>query len=606
MTSTASGSNVAATPADAGAPAADVPSAGTPSAGAPSMSGDGDLERLRELLFGDELREIEAARARIAAIEGTQGSLSRRLPPALEEASAGSDAPRVARALATPVASALATAVRDNRQGLVDALFPVIGPLIRKSIAEALRNLVADLNGAIESSFTPRGLKWRLEAWRAGVPYAQVVLKHRLAYEIDHVFLIARESGLVLHHESAPALPELDKDAIAGMLTALGDFVGDSVGGGDGGALESVRVGEHLVWFLHGPRANLACFIRGVPPPALYGLLEQRIEEIHSRFDLDGGADAPGAAAFWHESLQPLALTRQAAPEGVAARKPPSMLPLLALVLALAVALFAFLVSRERWQARVDALRGRLEAHPGFVLGGIDASPWRRLVVRGLLDPDAEPLAPLLHDGDFGGVVPRLDVQGYLSGADAVVERRARRLLQPPAGVDVAAKAGVLALSGAAAPAWIERATERAAWIAGVARVESTLQPAVDAAAAARAELAELARTLPSTMLTFTGDVQPAADAADVADAIAATARRAAALARTAGLDVRLTCVGTNSREGSDTGNESLRARRAQWLAQALAERGVRGADGGELATAGDAGVDRRGAYLRLSIGEGR
>lgn len=596
MTSTASGSDAAATPADAGAPSADPPSV---------SGGTGDLERLRELLLGDELRELDAARARIAAIEGTQGSLSRRLPPALEEASAGADAPRVARALAMPVASALATAVRDNRQGLVDALFPVIGPLIRKSIAEALRNLVADLNGAIESSFTPRGLKWRLEAWRAGVPYAQIVLKHRLAYEIDHVFLIERESGLVLHHESAPGLPGLDKDAIAGMLTALGDFVGDSVGGGDADALESVRVGEHLVWLLHGPRANLACFIRGVPPPALYGLLEQRLEEIHSRFDADGSPGAPGAAAFWHESLQPLALTREVAPQDAGARKPPSMLPAFAIVLALAVALFAFLVSRERWHARVDALRGRLDAHPGFVLGGIDASPWRRIVVHGLLDPDAEPLAPLLHAEDFGGVAPEVRAEGYLSGADAVVERRARRLLQPPAGVGIAAKDGVLALSGTAPPAWIARATERAGWIAGVARVESALTPAVDATATARAELAELARTLPSATVAFAGEVQPAADASAVADEIAAAARRATALAKTAGLRVRLTCVGTNSREGSDAGNESLRARRAQWLAQALAERGVRGADGGELATDGDAGADRRGAYLRLSIGEG-
>ena len=184
----------------------------------------GEFERLRELLLGEERRALDAARARIAELERTQDNLSQRLPGALEALADEASTTRVANALAAPVSQALGAAVQRNRQSLIDVLFPIIGPLIRKSIAEALRNLVADLNGAIESSFTLRGLKWRVEAWRAGVPYAQVVLKHRLAYAIDHVFLIERDSGLVLHHEAAPGLPELDKDAIAGMLTALGDF----------------------------------------------------------------------------------------------------------------------------------------------------------------------------------------------------------------------------------------------------------------------------------------------------------------------------------------------------------------------------------------------
>lgn len=566
----------------------------------------GDFERLRDILLGAERRELDAARARIAELERMQGALPERLPGAFEAVRGDAATARVASALAEPVSQALGAAVQRNRQSLIDVLFPIIGPLIRKSIAEALRNLVADLNGAIESSFTLRGLKWRLEAWRAGVPYAQVVLKHRLAYEIDHVFLIERDSGLVLHHESAPGLPELDKDAIAGMLTALGDFVGDSVGAEEGGGtLESVRVGEHVVWMLHGPRANLACFTRGVPPPSLHGLLEQRLEEIHARWGADPDADphAPGDRDAWHEALQPVALTQQAGNvDAQDARKTPSRLPLFLIVLALAALLFAFLVSRERWETRIHALRGQLEAHPGFVLTALDARPWKDLVVRGLLDPDAEPLAPLLKAADLGDVRPRIEATGYLSTADAVVERRARRLLQPPASVQVAAKHGVLVLSGSAPREWIDRANERAGWIAGVAGVESTLAADVDPVAVARAALEQLAKKLPSTAVEFDDEVQPSGSVAPALDAMARDAKRALELAKVAGVAVHLTCVGANTRVGTEQKNQHLRAERAQWLALSLAARGVTGADGGGLATDGDAELDRRVAYLRLTI----
>ncbi|MBO9664682.1 hypothetical protein [Dokdonella sp.] len=596
MTSSGSGQDSREPSADAAAVVSDLLEESPP---------PGEFERLRELLLGEERRALDAARARIAELERTQDNLSQRLPGALEALADEASTTRVANALAAPVSQALGAAVQRNRQSLIDVLFPIIGPLIRKSIAEALRNLVADLNGAIESSFTLRGLKWRVEAWRAGVPYAQVVLKHRLAYAIDHVFLIERDSGLVLHHEAAPGLPELDKDAIAGMLTALGDFVGDSVGREGGGTLESVRVGEHLVWMLHGPRANLACFIRGVPPQALHGLLEQRLEEIHARLAAAADEDprTPQNQTIWHEALQPPALIQEAGRSAESEqRKSPSRWPLLLIVLVLAALLFAFLLSRERWQARVDDLRGKLEAHPGFVLNGIEAKPWSRLVVHGLLDPDAAPLAPLLDASAFGGVEPKLDATGYLSTDDAVVERRAQRLLQPPAGVRIAVKDGALNLSGAAPQAWLDTATERAGWIAGVARVASTLTPEIDPVATARAELQRLVREFPSTQVGFLDDATPADDAANAVDTIAREARRAIELAKIGKVRVRLTCVGANTEVGSGQTNQRLRAARAQWLALALAARGVGGTDGGALATDGDAGLNRRVAYLRLTV----
>ncbi|HEY0179035.1 MAG TPA: hypothetical protein VGC30_05325 [Dokdonella sp.] len=560
----------------------------------------GDLVRLKELLLGPERRALDAAQQRIESLERAERELPRRLPGALEAAARGDGAARVAAALAEPVAQALGAAVQRDRHSLIDALFPIIGPLIRKSIAEALRNLVADLNAAVESSFTLHGLKWRLEAWRAGVPYAHVVLKHRLAYRIEHVFLIDAASGLVIDHEAAPDLPALDADAIAGMLTALGDFVGDSVGRAGGGALESVRVGEYLVWVVPGPRANLACFMRGVPPGELRALLEQRLEEVHERLAAIMAGGARAEAPPWRELLDPPTLQRAVGAEPDAPAAAPSRWPLLIVLVAVLALLATFAAGRERWNARVDALRARLVAHPGFVLTGIDARPWRELVVHGLLDADAEPLAPLL--AGFDGVRTRLDAAGYVSGDDAVVERRARRLLAPPDGVRIAVRRGVLRLDGRAPADWIARAGERAGWIAGVARSELALTPELDAAVAARAELERLAADLAARPVVFVDDVR-AADGADArVDELAGAVRRAQALAASAHVGLALVAVGTNDAPGSDAINRRVRLARARWLADALAARGVADA----IDTGEDARGERRGAYLRLAIGAPR
>lgn len=556
-----------------------------------------DLDRLKDILLDDERRTLDVLDARVAELDRTQRQLPARLPGAIEHAQEGAGAERFAKALARPVTQALGAAVRENRKVIIDVLFPVIGPAIRKAIAEALRNLVADVNGAIESSLTPRGLRWRFEAWRSGVPYAEIVLKHALTYGIDHVFLIERDSGIVLDRESAPQLADLDADAIAGMLTAIGEFVRDSVGRDGSGTLDSARVGEHLLWVVQGPRANLACFIHGVPPPRLHALLEQRLEEIHAAL---GEISASGADDAWRHSLRPEELMREVGADERSRRPTSARWPLL-LALLVMFGLIAWVIVRyERHVIWIEDLRARLSAHPGFVLTGIDKSGGD-VTVHGLLDPDAEPLEPSSSDTASARHV-KLDTVGYVSTDDAVIAHRARRLLAAPPGITIGVKSGVLALGGHAAGAWVDAARERAAWIAGVRGVEFAVARDTDEATAARAELDALARTIPARRITFVRDTELAPGADAVFDELVGDALRAQSLATTAGIGIAWTATGTNDDPGSDATNARVRAARASWLADALDARGISG-----VRTAADDDAQalqerQRGVFLRLVI----
>ena len=501
-------------------------------------------------------------------------------------------------ALAMPVAHALGAAVHENRQVVIDVLSPVIGPAIRKAITEGLRNFVAEVNGALESGFTPRGVRWRVEAWRSGVPYAQIVDEHTLNYRIDHVFLIERDSGLVLDRESAPHLTKLDADAIAGMLTAIGAFVRDSVGRDGSGTLDAARVGEHLLWIMRGPRANLACFIHGVPPAQLHTLLERRLEAIHARFGA-GSYQVDDAA---RQSLRPDELMREvraAHRSSAAESRWPVRIALLALL-----ALFGWTMVRYgRTDAWIEGVRTRLAAHPGFVLTGLERHG-NNVTVRGLLDPDAEPIATSLgNDADR----VKVDTAGYVSTDDAIIAHRARRLLAAPDSATIAVNGGTLALGGSAAAEWIDDARVRAAWVPGVRGVEFSVVREGDAAAlalAARAALAALAGSVPERRIAFVRETEPAPDAAPVLDAIIADAQRAQALAVTAGVAIAWIATGTGDDHGSAETNARVRDVRAHWLAGALGAHGVANvrtaADGDTAAT----DVPERSAFVRLVVQE--
>ena len=266
-----------------------------------------------------------------------------------------------------------------------------------------------------------------------------------------------------------------------------------------------------------------------------------------------------------------------------------------------AVAVVAwFIAQRLRDDAWIEEVRATLATHAGFVTTRIERGGGA-LNVRGLIDPDGEPLDAAKLAGESARMPLKLETAGYVSTDDAIVARRAKRLLDAPAGVTIEARDGTLALGGRAAAAWVDDARERAAWVPGVRRVEFDVAPEDDAVATARTALAEIARSMPSKRVAFIRETEPAAESSAIVDAIAADAQRAATLAATAGVPIRWIATGTNDDPGSDATNARIRSARAQWLADALRARGVTNVAAAPDDDAAARETRERGAFLRLS-----
>ena len=425
------------------------------------MSGE-QVERLRDLLRVPDQASQDQLVKRVDGVEQQLEQLPDKLPAALR--SADSHGPDLAGALEQPVAKAVETLARTRRELLANALFPVLGPAIRQAITEALRGLVDNLNRLLESTFSIRGLRWRLESWRSGMPYAQVALRHMLRYSVDHLFVIQNGSGLLLAKAHQFEFQGNDSDAVAAMLTAIRDFMRDSGLAPGEAELRQVELGDHLLRLYPGPDAYLAAAISGVPGREVDQSLSTLLEDMHRQVPaaLEQGQPDPQVDELLRSWFS-LSGRSQELEESAQRR------PLMAILLIGLLALLALIWIGERlWTgSEATALSKGLAAEPGYQARA-QRDGWRQLRVDGLRDPVSRPLTALLSELQLDPERVWNHTQPYLSLSPELVASRLQKLLQPPEGVVIEAAGGQIRIHGEADLTWAESAQLQAASWAGL------------------------------------------------------------------------------------------------------------------------------------------
>jgi len=430
---------------------------------------EGQLTELRRILLGPaaETRErLEKVEERLDDPHARAEDISRVLPQAMLLRAKRDKA--LTQALGEPVAEAIESSVRRDPKPIVDAIFPVIGPAIRKAIGHALSSMVQQFNRAVEHSLSPKALLWRLEAWRTGRSFGEVVLLKTLVYRVEQVFLIHRENGLLLQQVIAPEAETRDADMVSAMLTAIQDFVRDSFSAGEEEAMESLQVGDHHVWVEQGRAAVLAAVIRGQAPEELRTRMQTALEAIER--------DMGGELAHFDGDASSFGVTRprlETCLGQASRRKRSEIVPLLTFFAALGIVLwlgylyFESRVERNRWESYL----ARLDEEPGLVVTG-QAREDGRFVVRGLRDPLARRPEELLGELDAG------DVKGHWRPYQALepelVSKRATRTLAPPESVRLTLEAETLVAKGPAPHGWIESFHRIAPALPGVTRADGS------------------------------------------------------------------------------------------------------------------------------------
>ncbi len=415
------------------------------------------LQELRTLLLGNEIEILSRLQAVLEDPEKLATVVGRVLPTAIAEAS--SDA-RLGLVLVPALEKSTESSIRKNPRTLVDILYPLIVPTIGKSIRETIASSFQSLNQTLKYGLTWRGLKWRWEAWRSGASFAEVVLKHSLVYQVEHVFLIHRHTGLLISHVAAEDAASQDPQLISSMLVAIQDFIRDSFTGAEDQGLDALRLGELRLWCEPGPFAMLVAVIRGDPPEKFNETLRNALSRIHAERhqalkSFDG--DSAGFADVEAQLRECLIQQQQPRP------RPAKLSGLIALAwLVVIMVLAGAFISRwwesdQPWQAYVAQLR----AQPGIVIvesGKRDG----KYVISGLRDPLAiDPQFLLRQIGiDADNVTSRWEPYEAMQPQFAI--ERLRTSLEPPTSVTLAIDGDRIVARGSAPSAWLENARRSA------------------------------------------------------------------------------------------------------------------------------------------------
>jgi len=423
----------------------------------PGDTHEEDLARLRKLVLGLDPDELLAVVNAFADPQLRTRAMSEVLTEALRRRNEADGS--VGLALGPTIEDALRSSIRRNPAPLAEAIYPVIGPSIRKAINAAIMDMVESLNRAVNEQLSWQALRWRFAAWRAGVPYSEYLLLNNVAYRIEQVFVIHKDTGLLLQHVAATDEAISDPDMVSGMLSAIQDFIRDSFENGDTSSdLRSMRTGSRTVVIEPGRHAIAAMVVSGVPPAEKTALLADLVDRLHagwgSLLDSFDGDTAPFASL--RDLFQPLVMTaadisRTPAGERTGWRQWPLILAAVGMIT---------LVAMWQWQshqhrAQVAALQQALGAEPGLVVTRLYKSGGT-VRVEGLRDVLAR------EPGEIASAWPQLqvafDFKPYFAADPELAAARVEQLLTPPDGVTLSVEGARVEVSGEVDRPWVERA----------------------------------------------------------------------------------------------------------------------------------------------------
>jgi OOP family OmpA-OmpF porin len=536
-------------------------------AGCPSTPDS--LAELRGLLLTPERDRLTRLQRRLDDPEIRAEELSELLPEAVHRSVARNEA--LSHAITPVVEGAIQASVERNPGTLVQAIFPVMGPAIRKAITSTLRGMIQSLNQVLEHSLSLRGLRWRLEALRTGKPFGEVVLLHTLLYQVEQVLLIHKETGLLLQHVVSSTASVRDAELVSGMLTAIQDFVNTSFNVPKEDVLDTMQLGELTVWIEPGPLAVVVGVVRGNASAELRSRFRDAVDGIHRGYARALERFQGNAAPF--EACRPMLESCLEVQYAGPARRRISA-PLAAavglIVLLAASWMFFSIRTSRRWDDYVQ----RLRAEPGIMLVAAEDRAGG-YYVSGLRDPLAADPELLLREAKIDPERVTSRWETYHSADPRLVLVRARAILAPPATVQLTFTAGVLQATGVASRQWIVDSKKLAPAIVGVNRFQT--DQLVDQKLR---EAESLAAQISQRAVYFgLGSSNLSASQLKTIASLAAETRQCMEAAQFAGAKVLVEITGRTDDTGPEQWNLRLGRQRAERVMTALAASGFKRRD---------------------------
>ncbi len=241
-----------------------------------------ELIRLRRLLLEPEQMELLRLGEHIDNHALRAQDVSKVLAEAMAIRS-GLDQ-RINNFLVPLIEKALLDSVRDNPGVLKEAVAKVLIPAFGNAVLIKLRDITAFMNCLGQNWFSFNALKWRLESFKKKKSFKEILQSKTVSYQVEQVFLLKRDNGVVLQSLAALGIESADSDMLVSMLTAIRDFAARHFQDGKGQNIDILQFGDYRIFISQGPKVLLAALAKGDPRPDYAALLSDTLEIIHLQF----------------------------------------------------------------------------------------------------------------------------------------------------------------------------------------------------------------------------------------------------------------------------------------------------------------------------------
>ena len=251
-----------------------------------------EFERLKALLVGPESDLLQALSLKVDGLDkyvGTAPHLEIATAEIIARALRRAEVERhreLANALSPLVVSSIRSEIRNSRDAMVEALYPITGRLVAAAVAAAFR----DLNARIDRLTSLEGSKLRLRALLAGKPVRELALAQTRA-RLTRVLFLERGSGTLVATWQADGLTTDQPEMLSGLIAAITEFANTALGM-QGGELRTLDLGTSRVILRMSPRMIIAANCEGALLSRQEVALDAAFLDLLERHDRGDGADA--------------------------------------------------------------------------------------------------------------------------------------------------------------------------------------------------------------------------------------------------------------------------------------------------------------------------
>ncbi len=388
------------------------------------------LNQLKALLFQGEARrlgDIEREVERLGGRVGDAPALERATAEILVDSLRRAEVARhreLADAIAPVVVAAIRNEIRNSREMMVEALYPLTGQLVVAAVQNAFRELVASLNQRVDALTSVDRWKLRIRAKRTGRPLSELAMEQTGAGKVTRLLFLENGSGRMLASWRADARDDDRADLAGGLIAAITGFARDALDAGSN-ELRTLDFGGRKTYLRNSPQTIVAAEVEGELTRGQVPALDQAFLALLKDYGGDGAVGEDALAVF---------AARVGEAGAPAAKKSPGW-PL-KIAAAGALLLLAALAGRAggHWLQERDvdqALAAAIAARPGLAAFPVSASVDHsagRVILKAVLPSaaDARALADTLA-GPAGGyaVVSHVALLATAAGVESAEQKSA-------------------------------------------------------------------------------------------------------------------------------------------------------------------------------------